>query len=45
MMAYLENTQKHYHHLTKGLKKVAEYLRTNPVLFATHPAKKNSGNH
>lgn len=42
MMAYLENTQKHYHHLTKGLKKVAEYLRTNPVLFATHPAKKTA---
>ena len=41
-MDYLENTQKHYPHLTKGLKKVAESLRTNPVLFATHPAKKTA---
>jgi DNA-binding MurR/RpiR family transcriptional regulator len=42
MMSYLEKTQKNYNHLTKGLKNVAESLRTNPVLFATHPAKKTA---
>ncbi|NQD66273.1 MurR/RpiR family transcriptional regulator [Bacillus haikouensis] len=41
-MGYIENTQKNYQHLTKGLKKVAESLRANPVLFATHPAKKTA---
>jgi DNA-binding MurR/RpiR family transcriptional regulator len=41
-MSYLEKTQTHYNHLTKGLKKVGESLLSNPVLFATHPAKKVS---
>ncbi|MBM7587207.1 DNA-binding MurR/RpiR family transcriptional regulator [Bacillus pakistanensis] len=39
-MSYLEKTQTHYNDLTKGLKKVGESLLSNPVLFATHPAKK-----
>ncbi|MFD5854020.1 MurR/RpiR family transcriptional regulator [Cytobacillus pseudoceanisediminis] len=39
-MSYIEKTNKHYNSLTKGLKKVAESLLSNPVLFATHPAKK-----
>ncbi|XXM72396.1 MurR/RpiR family transcriptional regulator [Lysinibacillus sphaericus] len=41
-MSYVEKTEKHYQHLTKGLKTVAESLRANPVLFATHPAKKTA---
>ncbi|MHC8517848.1 MurR/RpiR family transcriptional regulator [Sporosarcina sp. ITBMC105] len=39
-MRYDERTKKEYEKLTAGLKKVAEALLTNPILFATHPAKK-----
>ncbi|MBS4192686.1 MurR/RpiR family transcriptional regulator [Bacillus sp. FJAT-49705] len=39
-MSYIEKTKNRYDSLTKGLKKVGESLLSNPVLFATHPAKK-----
>lgn len=39
-MSYIEKTNAHFDSLTKGLKKVGESLLSNPVLFATHPAKK-----
>ncbi|KZN99889.1 MurR/RpiR family transcriptional regulator [Pseudobacillus badius] len=39
-MSYYEKTKKDYENLTPGLKKVAEALLNNPILFATHPAKK-----
>jgi len=39
-MTYYEKTKNEYENLTPGLKKVAEVLLTNPILFATHPAKK-----
>lgn len=39
-MDFMERTHKNYEQLTKGLKKVAEAVITDPVPFATHPAKK-----
>ncbi|MCG3086460.1 MurR/RpiR family transcriptional regulator [Sporosarcina cyprini] len=39
-MTYYAKTKKEYEQLTPGLKKVAEVLLHNPILFATHPAKK-----
>ncbi len=39
-MTYYDKTKNEYENLTPGLKKVAEVLLTNPILFATHPAKK-----
>lgn len=37
---YLKKTKESLPTLTKGMKKVADYLIVEPMLFATHPAKK-----
>ncbi|WP_188455799.1 MurR/RpiR family transcriptional regulator [Virgibacillus oceani] len=37
---YLVKTKEHFPTLTKGLKKVADHLMNEPVIFAIHPAKK-----
>jgi DNA-binding MurR/RpiR family transcriptional regulator len=37
---YIQITKDALPSLTKGLKKVGEYLLTDPMVFATHPAKK-----
>lgn len=39
-MSFVEKTKEAYPELTAGLKKVAEALLINPIMFATHPAKK-----
>ena len=39
-MTYYDLTKRAFDSLTPGLKKVAETLLSNPVLFATHPARK-----
>jgi len=39
-MNYYERTKESYSHLTKGLKKIAEALMTNPIMFATYSANK-----
>jgi DNA-binding MurR/RpiR family transcriptional regulator len=39
-MNYYTRTKENFHNLTTGLKKVGEALLSNPVLFATYPAKK-----
>lgn len=41
-MTYYERTKENYLHLTKGLKKIAEALLANPIMFATYSAKKNA---
>ncbi|WP_099159650.1 MurR/RpiR family transcriptional regulator [Virgibacillus ndiopensis] len=37
---YLTKTKENFPTLTKGLKKVADHLISEPVIFAIHPAKK-----
>ncbi|WP_088052297.1 MurR/RpiR family transcriptional regulator [Virgibacillus dakarensis] len=37
---YLKRTKESFPKLTKGLKKVADHLISEPMLFAIHPAKK-----
>ena len=37
---YIQKTEEHFPHLTKGLKKVANHLLNDPIIFAIHPAKK-----
>ncbi|MFQ3545788.1 MurR/RpiR family transcriptional regulator [Halobacillus rhizosphaerae] len=37
---YLTKTKAKFPDLTKGLKKVADHLITDPMIFAIHPAKK-----
>ncbi|WP_408011457.1 MurR/RpiR family transcriptional regulator [Pseudalkalibacillus sp. A8] len=37
---YLIQTNKNFPTLTKGLKKVADHLLSEPMIFAIHPAKK-----
>jgi len=37
---FIRNTEEHFPHLTKGLKKVANHLLNDPIIFAIHPAKK-----
>lgn len=37
---YLKKTKENFPALTKGLKKVADYLLSDPMIFAIHPAKK-----
>lgn len=41
-MNYYERTKENYPHLTNGLKKIAESLIANPIIFATYSAKKNA---
>lgn len=41
-MNYYNRTKESYPHLTKGLKKIAEALLANPIMFATYSAKKNA---
>jgi DNA-binding MurR/RpiR family transcriptional regulator len=41
-MTYYERTKESFPHLTKGLKKIAEALLANPIIFATYSAKKNA---
>ncbi|SDN43950.1 transcriptional regulator, RpiR family [Fictibacillus solisalsi] len=41
-MNYYERTKDNYPRLTKGLKKIAEALMANPIIFATYTAKKNA---
>jgi len=41
-MNYYERTKENYPSLTKGLKKIAEALLANPIMFATYSAKKNA---
>ncbi|MFS0750601.1 MurR/RpiR family transcriptional regulator [Oceanobacillus sp. 1P07AA] len=37
---YVEKTKQKLPEMTKGLKKVGEYLLAEPIVFAIHPAKK-----
>ncbi|WP_257348205.1 MurR/RpiR family transcriptional regulator [Pseudalkalibacillus decolorationis] len=37
---FIEMTKENFPHLTKGLKKVGDYLLSDPMIFAIHPAKK-----
>lgn len=37
---YVKNTKEQFPQLTKGLKRVAEHLIHDPIVFAMHPAKK-----
>ncbi|WP_025785792.1 MurR/RpiR family transcriptional regulator [Sporosarcina sp. D27] len=39
-MDFIGKTKAAYPNLTSGLKKVADALLINPIMFATHPAKK-----
>lgn len=39
-LTYVEKTKKKFPELSKGLKKVADELLTEPLSFAIHPAKK-----
>jgi DNA-binding MurR/RpiR family transcriptional regulator len=41
-MNYYERTKESYPNLTKGLKKIAEALLSNPIIFATYSAKKSA---
>ncbi|WP_035322943.1 MurR/RpiR family transcriptional regulator [Peribacillus kribbensis] len=41
-MNYLDRTKDRFPNLTKGLKKIAEALLSNPILFATYSARKNA---
>ncbi|MGN7397879.1 MurR/RpiR family transcriptional regulator [Peribacillus frigoritolerans] len=41
-MNYYNRTKESYPHLTKGLKRIAEALLANPIMFATYSAKKNA---
>ncbi|RYG72450.1 MurR/RpiR family transcriptional regulator [Lentibacillus cibarius] len=38
--SFIEETNKHFSTLTKGLRKVGDYLLSDPMIFAIHPAKK-----